>query len=143
MLMDSTDASVRKLEALRALGVSIAADDFGTGYSSLSYLKRLPIDTLKIDRSFVTDVHKSSDSAAIVTAIIALAYSLRLNVIAEGVEEIQEMNFISALGCHLIQGFYFSKPLTESDFIALLADPGILQEKLNAIRTRNQSAFAS
>ena len=143
MLMDSTDASVRKLEALRALGVSIAADDFGTGYSSLSYLKRLPIDTLKIDRSFVTDVHKSSDSAAIVTAIIALAYSLRLNVIAEGVEEIQEMNFISALGCHLIQGFYFSKPLTESDFIALLADPGILQEKLNAIRMRNQSAFAS
>ena len=68
---------------------------------------------------------------------------MRLNVIAEGVEEIQEMNFISALGCHLIQGFYFSKPLTESDFIALLADPGILQEKLNAIRMRNQSAFAS
>jgi len=132
MLMDQSDASVEKLLAVRALGVMIEADDFGTGYSSLSYLKKLPVDILKIDRSFITDVHKSSDSAAIVTAIMAMAYSLKLDIIAEGVEEIEELKFLSALNCHYIQGYLFSKPLAEDDLKKVMSDPDhfckILQE---------------
>ncbi len=142
VLMDQSDASVKKMESIRALGVSIAADDFGTGYSSLSYLKKLPIDTLKIDRSFVMDVHKSSDSAAIVTAIVSLAHSLRLNIIAEGVEQLEELNFLSALSCSYIQGYFFSKPLTERALLEVLSDPDFFLDKLDAAREQNQLASA-
>ncbi|HEC30283.1 MAG TPA: EAL domain-containing protein [Gammaproteobacteria bacterium] len=123
MLMDQSDVSIRKLDAIRDLGVFIEADDFGTGYSSLSYLKKMPVDVLKIDRSFITDVHKSSDSAAIVTAIIALAFSLKLTVIAEGVEQIEELRYLSALNCNLIQGFFFSKPVGEEALLGMLQNP--------------------
>ncbi len=139
ILMDQSDACVQKLQSIRELGVSIAADDFGTGYSSLSYLKKLPIDILKIDRSFVKDVHKSSDSAAIVTAIAALAHSLKLGIIAEGVEQVEELRFLSALRCNYIQGFYFSKPLSEEDLVAVMNDSQYFLNKLDAASVVNQA----
>jgi EAL domain-containing protein (putative c-di-GMP-specific phosphodiesterase class I) len=134
MLIDNLETSTDKLHQLKAMGVSIALDDFGTGYSSLSYLQKFPIDTLKIDRSFVQDVTLSSDKAAIVTAIAALAHSLKLNIVAEGVEDARELAYLSALGCGVIQGFYFSRPLTSDAFEAVLANPDFFQEKMAAKR---------
>ena len=99
------------LEALRALGVQIAIDDFGTGYSSLSYLKNLPVDVLKIDRSFVSDLPASGAGVAIVAATIELSHRLGLAVVAEGVETAEQFEFLAELGCDLIQGYVVSKPL--------------------------------
>ncbi len=111
MLMDDSQVNNETLAALKELGIQIALDDFGTGYSSLSYLNRLPIDTLKIDRSFVCDLEVGSSSATIAAAIIALSKSLGLGVIAEGVETVQQLNFMTAHRCFEIQGNYFSTPL--------------------------------
>ncbi len=93
-------------------------DDFGTGYSSLSYLKRLPLDTLKIDRSFVSELENNSDDAAICAAIIAMAHSLDLQVVAEGVETQQQLDYLRAQGCDEIQGFFISKPLPPAELEA-------------------------
>jgi diguanylate cyclase (GGDEF)-like protein len=120
MLMGDVDHYVDLLNEIRQLGVFISLDDFGTGYSSLSYLKRFPISELKIDRSFLLEVPASSDDCAIVRAIIAMAHSLGQKVVAEGVEEIEQLNFLSKYGCDIIQGFYFSKPLNKSDFFNYL-----------------------
>ena len=99
------------LETLNEMGVSISIDDFGTGYSSLSYLKRFPISTLKIDRSFIRDVTTDMDDAAIVEAIVAMAHALDLEIIAEGVETYQQLSFIRKLQCHGLQGYLFSPPV--------------------------------
>ncbi len=122
MVMRNPEHAVKLLNALKAMGIHLSIDDFGTGYSSLSYLKRFPIDSVKIDRSFIRDIPGDADDAAITQAIIAMAHSLRLKVIAEGVETTEQLRFLRDHGCDEMQGYYFSKPLPESEFLRLLQD---------------------
>jgi EAL domain-containing protein (putative c-di-GMP-specific phosphodiesterase class I) len=110
-LMRDADEAVGILRAFRDLGIHIEIDDFGTGYSSLSYLQRFPVETLKIDRSFVSDLDHRVDNAAIVRAIVGLGGSLGLSVIAEGVERRTQVARLQALGCHMAQGYLFGRPL--------------------------------
>jgi diguanylate cyclase (GGDEF)-like protein/PAS domain S-box-containing protein len=120
IIMQDVDATIITLNKLKDLGIRLSVDDFGTGYSSLNYLKRFPIDALKIDRSFVTDITTSRDGSSVVSAIIALAHSLNLEVIAEGVETEEQLEFLREKGCDLVQGFYFSKPLPYKEIKRLL-----------------------
>ncbi len=120
-IMSEPEVAVRTLNELRQLGIKISLDDFGTGYSSLSYLKRLPIDILKIDKSFVDDVTNNSDDAALVEAIITLAHTLNLKVVAEGIETNEQLEFLQRLNCDEWQGYLFSKPVPVADFARLLA----------------------
>lgn len=115
--MQDPKRTLQTLAKLKKIGVRISVDDFGTGYSSLSYIKKLPIDTLKIDQSFVKDVLRDEKDAAITTTIIHLAQSLGLSVIAEGVEEEQQVEFFKIMGCHKVQGYFFSKPIPEHEMI--------------------------
>jgi diguanylate cyclase (GGDEF)-like protein/PAS domain S-box-containing protein len=122
MIMTDVEHAIGVLRDLAKLGVQISVDDFGTGYSSLSYLKRLPIDVLKIDQSFVRDISIDPDDAAIVATIISLAHSLRLQVIAEGVETAGQLEFLRSHGCDAMQGYYFSKPVPAAQFGELLRE---------------------
>jgi diguanylate cyclase len=119
-VMQDAESSVQIMRRLSDAGLRISVDDFGTGYSSLSYLRRLPLDKLKIDRSFIREIVTSRDDAEIVRAIVTLAHSLHLKVIAEGVETAEQLTFLRALGCDQYQGFYCSPPLPPAQFIALL-----------------------
>ncbi|KAF0191252.1 MAG: PAS/PAC and GAF sensor-containing diguanylate cyclase/phosphodiesterase [Gammaproteobacteria bacterium] len=121
LLMENTGLTDRTLTTLKEMGVRLSVDDFGTGYSSLSYLKRFPLDTLKIDQSFVHDLATGPHDPALVNAIIALGHSLRLTVVAEGVETAEQLAFLSKRGCDEVQGYYFSYPLPTAEFTALLA----------------------
>jgi EAL domain-containing protein (putative c-di-GMP-specific phosphodiesterase class I) len=111
LLLSNEDVMLSVLQELKAMGLKLAIDDFGTGYSSLSYLRQFPVGKLKIDRSFIRDILVNPDDAAIATAIIGMAKSLNLKVIAEGVEDEAQMSFLRARQCDEIQGYYFSKPL--------------------------------
>lgn len=121
VLMQNDRATRDNLEGLQALGLRLSIDDFGTGYSSLSYLKRFPIDTLKIDRSFIRDLSTDPDDAAIVSAIIVMAHSLKMEVVAEGVETQEQLDFLRSRDCDTLQGYLFSKPLCGAEIAALLA----------------------
>jgi len=120
VLMDDLEDCIRKLTAVRELGVQVAIDDFGTGYSSLRYLARLPIDSLKIDQSFVSMVTESPNDLAIVSAIIVLAHGLNLDVVAEGVETEEQRKFLRLLRCDQMQGFLFSKPVAKDEIEQML-----------------------
>ena len=119
-VMSDPEESIVTLERLSEMGVLISVDDFGTGYSSMSYLRRLPIDRLKIDRSFINEITARADDASIVQAIVSLAHSLRLKVIAEGVETIAQLDFLKRIGCDQYQGFHFSRPLPVPEFETLM-----------------------
>jgi predicted signal transduction protein with EAL and GGDEF domain/DNA-binding response OmpR family regulator len=116
MIMVDTDNMMKKLKDLKALGIKLSVDDFGTGYSSLRYLNRFPLDSLKIDRSFIRELPANSDAAAIVSAILALAKALNLKTVAEGVETLQQKHFLENSSCNALQGFYFSKPMPVEEF---------------------------
>jgi diguanylate cyclase (GGDEF)-like protein len=120
LLMADTGQTIETLQQLKELGVKISVDDFGTGYSSLAYLKRFPVDTLKIDRTFVRDITTSADDAAIALAIIRMAHSLKLDVVAEGVEDEAQLAYLRRHRCDQIQGFLFSRPLAVAGIDALL-----------------------
>lgn len=120
VVMKDAEKSVATLHALKRLGLQISVDDFGTGYSSLSYLRRFPVDALKIDKSFVRDIARDADSAAIVKAVISLAHILNLRVIAEGVEDDEQYAFLKENACDEVQGYLFGKPMTVEDFTAWL-----------------------
>ena len=119
-VMDDAEKSAATLQVLSTMGVHISIDDFGTGYSSLSYLRRFPLDKLKIDRSFVRDLLSNPDDASIVKAIISLAHNLRLRVVAEGVENAEQLAFLRELGCDQYQGFYCSPAVTADAFVKLM-----------------------
>lgn len=119
---DEIDKVVSYLKKIRAIGVSVSVDDFGTGYSSLSYLQSLPIDTLKIDRSFISGVDKDRSKEAIVSTIIRLAKGLNLSTVAEGVETTEELRFVSDMECDLVQGYYFYKPAPFEDMVSVLSN---------------------
>jgi EAL domain-containing protein (putative c-di-GMP-specific phosphodiesterase class I) len=118
--MKHPDSSAAILQTLRARGVQVALDDFGTGYSSLSYLQKFPIDALKIDQSFVSQITATSAETSIVTAVISMAQNLKLRVIAEGVETIEQKDFLQAHDCDEAQGYYFSRPVPPEQFAKLL-----------------------
>ena len=124
LLMGQPDNARETLEMCQKSGMSISIDDFGTGYSSLSYLHYFPIDTLKIDRSFVSNMHKEDGAMALIKSIIALAKNMRMKVIAEGVEEKEEAIKLSELGCDMAQGYYFAKPITEKEVTELIRAKG-------------------
>jgi diguanylate cyclase (GGDEF)-like protein len=121
-VMSDPEQSIAVLEQLSAMGVLVSVDDFGTGYSSMSYLRRFPIDKLKIDRVFINEIASRPEDASIVRAIISLAHSLRLKVVAEGVETPSQLDFLKAAGCDEYQGYHFSRPLPAAEFERLMRD---------------------
>jgi diguanylate cyclase (GGDEF)-like protein/PAS domain S-box-containing protein len=126
MVLENVEDTIEKMRELKLLGVSFSMDDFGTGYSSLQYLKQLPLDQIKIDRSFVRDIATDTNDAAIVQTIIAMSDALGLNVIAEGVETQAQHEFLDEHGCHAFQGYLFGKPLPLAQFETSLADGEML-----------------
>jgi len=119
-VMNDPEESIAILEKLSKMGVLVSVDDFGTGYSSMSYLRRFPIDKLKIDRGFISEVMSRPEDASIVRAIISLAHSLKLKVVAEGVESIDQLEFLRTLGCDQYQGYYYSPALPAAKFEELV-----------------------
>jgi EAL domain-containing protein (putative c-di-GMP-specific phosphodiesterase class I) len=122
-LMKNPERTIELLDCISELGIEISIDDFGTGYSSLAYLKKLPVDTLKIDKEFIRDITEDEDDASIVKSVIALAKSMRIAVLAEGVETKDQLSFLKKQGCCLIQGYYLSRPKPAADIPALISYP--------------------
>ncbi|MFT5697760.1 MAG: diguanylate cyclase (GGDEF)-like protein [Desulforhopalus sp.] len=120
LFLKKVEEKIAKLKELKALGVKISIDDFGTGYSSLSYLGKLPVDELKIDRSFITDVESSEENRAIIASIIYMAHSLKLSTVAEGIENEKQLEYIKTQNCDIYQGFYFSRPLPIDEITQLI-----------------------
>lgn len=120
MLMHDIKAASLTVQNLSDLGVKLAIDDFGTGYSSLNYLKRFPIDTIKVDRSFVMDIPSSEDDMAITSAVIAMAHQLKMRVVAEGVETVKQLKFLKEQNCEYAQGYLFGKPMPLDAILRLI-----------------------
>ncbi len=127
-LMSDPEESVNILKQLSEMGVLVSVDDFGTGYSSMSYLQRFPIDKLKIDRTFINEVTSSNDDASIVSAIVSLGHTLKLKVIAEGVETPEQLEFLQRLGCDQYQGYHYSAAMPAHELAELFRDGGLAQE---------------
>jgi diguanylate cyclase (GGDEF)-like protein/PAS domain S-box-containing protein len=138
-LMSNAEETITVLRNLKALGIQISIDDFGTGYSSLAYLKRFPIDKLKIDMAFVREVTSNPDDAAIVLAIINMAHSMKLQVIAEGVEKEAQLAYLRRNGCDEMQGYYFSRPVPEEEFEQMVRDGRRLQMAEDDYQTEQQT----
>lgn len=141
--MSDPEQSIAVLEQLSAMGVLVSVDDFGTGYSSMSYLRRFPIDKLKIDRVFINEIVSRPEDASIVRAIVSLAHSLNLKVVAEGVESPAQLDFLNAAGCDEYQGFHFSHPLPAAEFEQLIRESRARNMPLtedDAIRTHSKLA---
>jgi EAL domain-containing protein (putative c-di-GMP-specific phosphodiesterase class I) len=138
LLLANADVTLSVLRELKSMGLTLAIDDFGTGYSNFTSLRQFGVSKLKIDRSFIKDVATNSDDSAITAAIISMAKSLRLKVIAEGVENEAQMSFLRAHQCDEIQGYYFSKPLAVDDVAGKLRGPATLEP---ATRTRANSRY--
>jgi EAL domain-containing protein (putative c-di-GMP-specific phosphodiesterase class I) len=134
-VMTNAEEAIRTLEYLESLGVQTAIDDFGTGYSSLSYLKRFPLRALKVDRSFVRDITTDLDDAAITQAVISMAHSLGLKVVAEGVETEAQLSFLTRYGCDEVQGFLFSRPVPGDECSVLIADDSRIQIVIESSRS--------
>jgi len=124
ILMEDVEANIRLMASLKAMGVKLAVDDFGTGYSSLNYLNRFPIDKLKVDRSFVSDMLSDPTNLAITKAIIGLGHTIGLRVTAEGVEHEEELCILQSVACDEVQGYYFAKPMPAAEFGKWLAERG-------------------
>jgi EAL domain-containing protein (putative c-di-GMP-specific phosphodiesterase class I) len=122
LVLKDADKVLADLKALRALGVRIAIDDFGTGYSSLSYLRQMPVDVLKLDKSFIDDILHSRQQHALVDAIVTLSHNLDLAVVAEGIEEAGQRAALDAMGCQYGQGYHFARPLWPDDIPGLAAE---------------------
>lgn len=138
LLMENVDMAKRVLQQFSDLGIKLAIDDFGTGYSSLSYLIQFPLHYLKVDRSFISGIVDSAESRAIVHAIVNLASSLKLTVIAEGIENVDQLRAMQELDCNEFQGFFFSEPLTQSEMVKLLkADKRLSQTSLSSIERQD------
>lgn len=125
LLIDESSESLEWLQSIKQTGLKLSIDDFGTGFSSLSYLRNFPVDTLKVDKSFVDDILTFHKNAKLVESIVSLAHNFDLTVVAEGVEEKQQLEFLKTLGCDYIQGFYFSKPLPGKDFLEFVKSQSI------------------
>ena len=128
MLVDNIDQVIKTMHSLKSLGFILAIDDFGTGFSSLNYLKQFPIDVLKIDRSFIMDMHQSYKNLSIVRSIVDLAHNLGFSVIAEGVELIEHVNELHELACEEYQGYYFSRPVEVCEFETLFSEKKLINE---------------
>ena len=135
-IMQDAEEARRTLESLQALGVHSAVDDFGTGYSSLGYLKRFPLRALKIDRSFVNEITTDEDDAHITQAVISMAHSLEMKVIAEGVETEAQLAYLLRYGCDEVQGYLFARPMPGDDCAKAIIDEAKLQAIIEPVRTR-------
>ena len=122
ILMDSFEHNLNLINEMKSLGVTIALDDFGTGYSSFNYLTRIPIDTLKIDKSFIQEICSNEKDRFIADSIISLAHKMNISVVAEGVENSEQLEILQEQFCDTLQGFLFSKPVTGAEFIGLLKE---------------------
>lgn len=130
IIMNDVEKAIRIMREFNQMGISISIDDFGTGYSSLNYLKQFPINTLKIDQSFMRDIPEDNHNTAITTAIISLAKSLNLKVIAEGVETDRQLAFLQEQKCDEIQGYWFSPPIPKADFSKRLKETNIIADEV-------------
>jgi diguanylate cyclase (GGDEF)-like protein len=142
-LMEDTENTRACLRALKDIGVRLAIDDFGTGYSCLSYLRRFPLDVLKIDRSFVSDLHTSGDAQAICGAILSIAHRLSLDAVAEGIESEQQLAFLTKHGCHFGQGYYFSPPVDPTAIGMLMSDRGAQTARVRRVDQKRIALTAS